>query len=107
MFPCFNKVGESSSLPNKEAVLEHEQVQTEEEEIEPRRNERVRVENSFSLDFYTYVLESETKTYYEVISSSDGPQWKEAIKSEIYSILQNHTWEPVDLPPGRKPLGYH
>ncbi|GJV73982.1 pol polyprotein [Tanacetum coccineum] len=31
---------------------------------------------------------------------------KEAIKSEIDSILQNHTWELVDLPPGCKPLGY-
>ncbi|GJT59569.1 pol polyprotein [Tanacetum coccineum] len=32
--------------------------------------------------------------------------WKEAIKSEIDSILQNHTWELMDLPPGCKPLGY-
>ena len=31
--------------------------------------------------------------------------WKEAIKSEIDFILQNHTWELVDLPPGCKPLG--
>ncbi|GJY86766.1 calcineurin B-like protein 4 [Tanacetum coccineum] len=33
-------------------------------------------------------------------------QWKEAIKSEIDSILQNHTWELVDLLSGCKPLGY-
>ncbi|GJT38658.1 DNA polymerase zeta catalytic subunit-like protein [Tanacetum coccineum] len=33
-------------------------------------------------------------------------QWREAIKSEIESILQNHTWELVVLPPGCKPLGY-
>ena len=30
--------------------------------------------------------------------------WKEAIKSEIDSIIHNHTWELVDLPPGCKPL---
>ncbi|GJQ93182.1 calcineurin B-like protein 4 [Tanacetum coccineum] len=30
----------------------------------------------------------------------------EAIKSEIDSILQNHTWELVDLLSGCKPLGY-
>ena len=30
--------------------------------------------------------------------------WKEAIKSEIDSILHNHTWELVDLPSGCKPL---
>nr|GEW45948.1 zinc finger CCCH domain-containing protein 14 [Tanacetum cinerariifolium] len=33
-------------------------------------------------------------------------QWKKAIKSEIDSILQNHTWELVDLVSGCKPLGY-
>ena len=38
-----------------------------------------------------------------------GPEaslWKEAINNEIESIMQNHTWELVDLPPGSKPLGY-
>ena len=30
--------------------------------------------------------------------------WKEAIESEIDSILHNHSWELVDLPPGCKPL---
>ena len=30
--------------------------------------------------------------------------WKEAIDSEIESILYNYTWELVDLPPGCKPL---
>ncbi|GJY61016.1 isochorismate synthase, chloroplastic [Tanacetum coccineum] len=33
-------------------------------------------------------------------------QWKEAIKSEIDSILQNHTWELVDLLSDCKSLGY-
>ena len=51
------------------------------------------------------MLEAEPQTYKEAISSSEGPLWKEAIKSEIDSIMQNHTWELVDLPPGRKPLG--
>ena len=40
------------------------------------------------------------------MNSPKGPLWKEAIKSEIDFILQNHTWELVDLPPGSKPLGY-
>ena len=37
--------------------------------------------------------------------SSDSSSWKEAVNSEIESILSNHTWELVDLPPGNKPLG--
>lgn len=52
------------------------------------------------------MVESDPKTYQEAITSSEGPQWKEVIKSEIDSILQNHMWEIVELPPGCKPIGY-
>ena len=51
------------------------------------------------------MLETEPQTYKEAVSSTVGPLCKEAIKSEIDSILQNHTWELVDLPPGIKLLG--
>ena len=30
---------------------------------------------------------------------------KEAINDEMDSIMSNHTWEIVDLPPGSKPIG--
>ena len=40
------------------------------------------------------------------MSSPEAPYWKEAINDEVESILQNHTWELVDLPLGSKPLGY-
>ncbi|GJZ96801.1 putative reverse transcriptase domain-containing protein [Tanacetum coccineum] len=49
---------------------------------------------------------NEPTSYREAITSSEGQQWREAIKSEIESILQNHTWELVALPPGCKALGY-
>ena len=39
------------------------------------------------------------------MSTPEAPFWKEAINSEIESIMQNHTWEIVDLPSGIKPLG--
>ncbi|GJU61096.1 retrotransposon protein, putative, ty1-copia subclass [Tanacetum coccineum] len=52
------------------------------------------------------IKENEPTSYREAVTSSEGQQWREAIKSEIESILQNHTWELVDLPPGCKPLGY-
>src|SRR5438270_1075425 len=51
------------------------------------------------------MLDAEPQTFKEAIISSEGPLWKEAIDSEIQSILQNHTWELVDLPSGCKPLG--
>ncbi|KAF5947104.1 hypothetical protein HYC85_017332 [Camellia sinensis] len=34
------------------------------------------------------------------MSSPEAPLWKEAVNSEVESILQNHTWELMDLPPG-------
>ena len=96
----------SSSTMVDETVREETQEQLEVEEGEPRRSKRQRTEKSFGPDFLTFMVESEPQTYREAVTSSDGPQWKEAIKSEIDSILQNHTWELVDLPPGCKPLGY-
>ena len=52
------------------------------------------------------MVENEPTSYREAVNSSKGQQWREAIKSEIESILQNHTWELMDLPLGCKPLGY-
>ena len=56
--------------------------------------------------FLTYMLEDEPQSFKEAISTPDAPFWKEAVNSEIESILQNHTWELVDLPLGFKPPGY-
>ena len=39
------------------------------------------------------------------MSSLEASYCKEAVNSEIDFIMQNHTWELVDLPPGNKPLG--
>ena len=61
---------------------------------------------TFVADFYAYMIENEPLTYQQAMSSPDAPYRKEAVNSEIESILQNHTWELVDLPKGSKPLGY-
>ncbi|GJU25639.1 retrotransposon protein, putative, ty1-copia subclass [Tanacetum coccineum] len=87
-------------------LQDERQDQTEEEEVEPRRSKRARNEKSFGPDFVSFMVENEPTSYREAVTSSEGQQWREAIKSEIESILQNHTWELVDLPPGCKPLGY-
>ena len=64
-----------------------------------RMNKRLRKVNSFGNDFYTYLVDNAPQTYFDAISSSEGPFWKEAIKAEIDSIIQNKTWILVDLPP--------
>nr|GEV06818.1 zinc finger, CCHC-type [Tanacetum cinerariifolium] len=49
---------------------------------------------------------TESSNVWHAVTSSQGYQWKEVIKSEIDPILQNRTLELVDLPPDCKPLGY-
>ncbi|GJV68588.1 retrovirus-related pol polyprotein from transposon TNT 1-94 [Tanacetum coccineum] len=117
IFPCLSKeTGSSSRLDDKVVqdkrqrddndLQDDRQDQTDEEEVEPRRSKRARNEKSFGPDFVSFMVENEPTSYREAVTSSEGQQWREAIKSEIESILQNHTWELVDLPPGCKPLGY-
>jgi hypothetical protein len=45
------------------------------------------------------------KTIVEAFTSPDANDWKEAIHSEMDSILSNETWELVDRPYGCKPVG--
>ncbi|KAK1422305.1 hypothetical protein QVD17_25324 [Tagetes erecta] len=106
MFPCLKPKHASSSTRVDNVVHDKRHAQYELEEVEPRRSKRPRMDKSFGPDFMTYMVEGAPNTYREAITCSESPQWKEAIKSEIDSILQNHTWELVDLPPGCKPLGY-
>ena len=73
-------------------------------EDEPRRSKRQRNSTSFGPDFLTYMLENELQTFKEAVTSPEAPFWKEAINSEVESILSNHTRKLVDLPPGNKPL---
>ena len=69
-------------------------------------SKRGRTEKSFGLDFITFLLENESQSFREAMNSTEGPLWKEAINSDAKSILQNHTWKLVDLPPCSKPSGY-
>ena len=72
---------------------------------ELKRSKRQRKEFSFGDDFHTYLIENEP-SYFEAISSPDALVLKEAIKTELDSILKNKTWELVNFPSGEKPIGY-
>jgi transposase InsO family protein len=104
VFPKRLRHEATSSKRTIDATLNsHQDVENDEE---PRRSKRARISKSFGPDFLTYLLENEPRTFKEAMSSPEAPLWKEAVNSEVESILQNHTWELVDLPPGSKPLGY-
>ena len=112
VFSCNSRVESRELEQFHETTLEskeNDQAPEEEEEhqeIEVRRSKRAKIEKSFGPNFLTYLLESEPQSFKEVVTSAEGTLWKEAINSEVESILQNHTWELVDLPSGCKPLGY-
>ena len=107
VFSCKSKDRSSSSKRTYETMNEESHDLEDEQgvQIEPRRSKRIRVEKSFGPEFLTYLLENEPQNYEEAVSFSEGPLWKEAIKSEVDSILQNHTWELIDFPPSCKLLG--
>jgi hypothetical protein len=78
----------------------HEEIDNE----ASRRSKRQRTTKSFDDDFTVYVMDDTPKTIVEVLASPDVDDWKEAVYSEMDSILSNGTWELVDRPYGCKPV---
>jgi hypothetical protein len=70
----------------------HEEIDSE----APRRSKRPRTTMSFSDDFTIYLMDDTPKIIVEAFASPDVDDWKEAVRSEIDSILSNGTWELVD-----------
>jgi len=46
----------------------------------------------------------EPPSYTEALESPQAPEWKQAIEEELKSVIENHTWELVELPKGRTPV---
>ncbi|CAI7881806.1 unnamed protein product [Closterium sp. NIES-54] len=46
----------------------------------------------------------ESKTLAEALSGPDAEKWKQSVKEEYESLLENETWELCELPPGKKAI---
>ncbi|CAI7793492.1 unnamed protein product [Closterium sp. NIES-54] len=46
----------------------------------------------------------EPKTLAEALSGPDAEKWKQSLKEEYDSLLENETWELCELPPGKKAI---
>jgi hypothetical protein len=79
----------------------HEEIDCE----ASRRSKRPRTSKSFGDDFAIYLMDDTPKTIAEAFASPGADDWKEAVHSEINSILSNGTWKLVDRPYGYKPVG--
>ena len=80
-------------------------IPEEDDTIVTRKSKRQRVAKSFGNDFIVYLVEDTPTTISEAYSSPDADLWKEAVRSEMESIMSNGTWEVVDRPYGCQPIG--
>ena len=48
---------------------------------------------------------TEPRTMEEALASNQAKEWKAAADSEYESLMENQTWELMELPHGRKPVG--
>jgi hypothetical protein len=103
-----NVLADTSPEPPKnfdhaEHTLEpiHEEIDSE----APRRSKRPMITKCFGDDFTIYLVDDTPKIIVEAFASSDADDWKEAVCSEMDSILSNETWELIDRPYGCKHVG--
>ena len=62
----------------------------------------MRKTTNFGNDFYVFLTENDPQTFTEAMTSRDAPMQREAVNNEPDSIMSNHVWEIVDLPPSTK-----
>ncbi|GJX76970.1 zinc finger, CCHC-type containing protein [Tanacetum coccineum] len=121
-----------TSIPRPRGMIQPSSSKIAEDEVEgtddvpgpsvSKKSTRTRKAKSFGSDFqlylvegtrdktlsqrkYCFVIEEDLSTLSEAMASRDVAFWKEAVQSEIDSIMHNDTWELTDLPPGCKALG--
>src|SRR5438105_762283 len=94
-----------ATIPEPIISMEHYDNPMEEDNEAPRRSKRQRIAKSFGDDFIVYLVDDTPSSISEAYASPDADYWKEAIRSEMDSILANGTWEIIDRPYGCKPVG--
>ena len=88
-----------------EQPVEREEILEKDDSEAPRRSKRQRVAKSFGDDFTMYLVDDTPATIAEAYASADADDRKEAVQSEMDSILSNGTWELTERPYGCKPVG--
>ena len=85
--------------------MEHFENLVEENNEVPTRSKRQRTAKSFGDNFLVYLIDDTPSSISEAYASEGSDYWKEAVHSEMDSILANETWEITDRPYGCKPIG--
>jgi hypothetical protein len=82
-----------------------EEVHEKDDNEVPVRNKRRRIVKSLGDDFIVYLVDNTPTSIVEAYASLDADDWKEAIHSEMDSLLSNRTWELSELPFSCKHVG--
>jgi hypothetical protein len=93
------------TIPEPTIAIEHYDNPVEDDNEAPKRSKRQRTAKSFGDDFIVYLVDDTPTSISEAYASQDADYWKEAVRSEMDSILANGTWEVTDRPYGCKPVG--
>nr|GEW18363.1 zinc finger, CCHC-type [Tanacetum cinerariifolium] len=113
-----------TSIPRPIGMIQPSLSKIAEDEVEgtddvpgpsvPRKSTRIRKAKCFGSDFqlylvkgtrdktlsqreYCFIIEEDPRTLSEAMASLDVTFWKEAVQSEIDSIMHNDTWELTDF----------
>jgi hypothetical protein len=84
--------------------IEHSDNPVEYNNEAPTRSKRQRTAKSFGDDFIVYLVDDTPTSISETYASQDAEYWKEAVRSEMDSILANGTWEITNRPYGCKSI---
>nr|ABA97586.1 retrotransposon protein, putative, Ty1-copia subclass [Oryza sativa Japonica Group] len=113
-FPMKNAPSTSSQelilSPEHFVPIEHidqtlEENPEEDNIVATRKSKRQRTAMSFGDDYIVYLVDDTPRTIEEAYSSPNADYWKEAVRSEMDSIMSNGTWQVVERLYGCKPVG--
>ena len=68
------------------------------------RNIRPPQRYSLTLNYLLLTDGGEPKCYDEALQDENSSKWESAMKDEMDSLFENHTWELTELPAGKKAL---
>jgi hypothetical protein len=72
---------------------------------EPRHSNRVRVPPAHLHDYHCFSVLATLHEPHSYREASSYPLWQKAMSDELHALSKTHTWDLVDLPPGKFALG--
>jgi hypothetical protein len=99
------EIAPDNTIPIESPVESFEQTLEKDDNEVSMRNKKQRIAKFFGDDFIVYLVDDTPTSIIEAYASPDADDWKEAVRSEMDSILSNGTWELSELPFICKPIG--